>query len=242
MPDKPPAQVWELTIDGRTHRVETSGSLSHQVRWYVDDELVAEKKAMEDKIRLEAEERPEIGTLAVRFSGLGHGRRATVFLPDDESGIDAAAQALTGLGGIDLDPEPGSKAAAYEEKVRTHPRRYAVLATTVGVAKVVVPIVVALLLARVAFSVPLPDWNLPELPSPDLPELPWPDLPSPNLPDVSVPDWVRWLLDKSKYVVPVLVAIAIAQGEIKRRRKQDQLRAELRAKHSEQRSSDEAGS
>ena len=79
MPDKPADQTWELTVDGRTHRVEARGSMNHQVRWYVDDELVAEKKAMEDKLRVEAEERPELGALAVRFSWAGHGIRATVF-------------------------------------------------------------------------------------------------------------------------------------------------------------------
>ena len=84
----------------------------------------------------------------MRFSGLGHGLRATIF--------DEPEQALTGLGGIDLVPEPGSKAAAYEEKIRAHPRRYAAIQTALGVAKVVVPIIVALLLARLAFRLPLP--------------------------------------------------------------------------------------
>ena len=41
---------------------------------------------------------------------------------------------------------------------------------------------------------------------------------------------MKWLLDKAKYVVPVLIAIGLAQGEIKRRQKQDQLRAELQDK------------
>ncbi len=220
MPDEPADQTWELTLNGHTHRVVARGSMNHQVRWYVDDELVAEKKAMEDKLRMEAEDRPELGALAVRFSGLGHGIRATIF--------DEPEQALTGLGGIDLVPEPGSKAAAYEEKIRAHPQRYAAIQTVIGVAKVVVPIIVAILLARLAFRIPLPDWDLPHLPWPNLPDLPWPDLPSPNLPDINLPGWVRWLLDKAKYVVPVLIAIGLAQGEIKRRQKQDQLREELK--------------
>ncbi len=222
MPEKPFDQTWELTLDGHAHLVETRGSMNHQVRWYVDGELVAEKKAMEDKLRLQAEDRPELGELAVRFSGLGHGIRATLF---DEPG-----QALTGLGGIDLVPEPGSKAAAYEEKIRAHPRRYAAIQAAVGVARVVVPIIVAIMLARLAFRIPLPDWDLPDLPWPNLPDLPWPDLPSPHLPDVDLPGWVTWLLDKAKYVVPVLIAIGLAQGEVKRRQKQDRLRAELRGK------------
>lgn len=212
--DRQPDQTWELTVDGRAHRVEARGSVNHEVHWWVDDELVAQKKAMDDKLRLAAEGRPELGALAVRFSWRGHGIRATVF--------DEPDQALIGLGGIDLVPEPGSKAAAYEDKIRAHPQRYTATQTALGVGKVVVPIIIAVLLARLAFRIPLPDWDLPHLPWPNLP-----DLPSPNLPDLSVPDWLTWLLEKAKYVVPVLIAIALAQGEIKRRRKQDALRAEL---------------
>ncbi len=57
MPDKPPDQTWELTLNGHAHLVEARGSMNHLVRWYVDGELVAEKKAMEDKLRLQAEDR-----------------------------------------------------------------------------------------------------------------------------------------------------------------------------------------
>lgn len=230
MSDKPADQIWELTVDGRAHRVEARGSMRHEVRWYVDGALVAEKKEMEDKLRLEPEDRPELGVLGVRFSGMGHGIRATVWLPDKDSSIEPRAQALTGLGGIDLDPEPGSKAAAYEARIRAHPRRYAAIQTALGVAKVLVPIVIGLLLARLALRIDLPGINLPDIPGPNLPDIPWPDLPSPNLPEISVPDWLWWILDKAKYVVPVLIAVGLAQAEIKRRRRQDELRDELRAK------------
>lgn len=213
-PEKPADQVWELVIDGRAHLVEARGSVSHRVRWYVDGELVAEKKATEDKLRLSSGDGSGIGDrggLEVRFSGLGHGVRATV-------------------DGIDLDPEPGSKAAAYEEKVRAHPRRYAAIQTLGGVAKVVLPILVALLIARLAVRVRLPDWDLPDIPWPDVP---WPDLPSipwPDLPDITVPDWLVWVLDKTEYVVPVVIAVVLARAEIRRRRRQDRLREELRAR------------
>jgi hypothetical protein len=43
---------------------------------------------------------------------------------------------------------------------------------------------------------------------------------------VSLPGWLRWVLEHSKYVVPILVAFGLAQAEVKRRRKQDELRAE----------------
>jgi hypothetical protein len=224
-------QVWTLAHDGRTHRVEASGSSAHLVRWLVDGALTAEKKSWDEKVSLDG---AELGTVVVRFSTLGRPRRATWFGPDED------AQALAGLGGVDLVPTEGSAAAAYEEKVRLHPGRYAAIATAGGVAKVVVPLLLGLLAVRFAVNIPWPDLplpnlpDLPEIPWPDLPEVPWPDLP--DLPDLRLPEWVRWLLDKVKYVWPVVIAYVLARAEINRRRKQDELRA---AQAEEQRDSDD---
>ena len=190
-------QVWTLEQEGRHHRVEASGSASHQVRWLVDGELVADKKAWEEKLTVEGK---ELGRVVVRFSVFGKARRATLHGPDEE------AQSLAGLGGVDLVPEPGSAAAAYEDGLRLHPTRYAALATAGGVAKVVVPLLFGLLAIRFAIAIR------------------WPDIPFPDLPDVGVPDRVRWLLDKVKYVWPIVLAYVIARAEIRRRRKQDELR------------------
>ena len=198
---EPKVQTWTLTIDGVAHRVEASGSVRHHVRWYADDALVAEKRTAEERLQLTSDDH---GTLGVWYGALGGPRRAS-------------------LAGVDLVPEPGSPAAEFEERVRAHPSRYAAIQTVGGVAKVVVPIIVTLLLARLAFSFDWPDWNLPDLPSPDLPSPNLPDIP---FPDVTLPDWLRWILEHAKYVVPILVAFGLAQAEVKRRRKQDQLRAE----------------
>lgn len=203
-------QIWTSTVDGRAHRVEADDGFTRRVRWYVDDALAAEKRSMDEKIRLEA----PAGRLTVRFTALGAPRRATLVTED-------------GLreDGVDLVPEPDSKAARHEEAVRAHPERYALIQATGGVAKVVVPIVVAALLARFAFSLPLPSIPLPDLPSlpiPDLPSLPLPDLP--DLPDWSMPGWVERVLDVARYVWPVLLAYLLARAEIKRRRRQDRQR------------------
>jgi hypothetical protein len=192
-------QVWTLTIDGVAHRVEASGGLRHYVQWYADGERVAAKGGMEGKLRLTGDDR---GTLEVRYGGFGQPRRAT-------------------LGGLDLEPEPGSPAAQFEDRVRAHPRRYAAIQTAGGVARVVVPILLTLLTVRFALSFDWPDWNLPDPPSPNLP-----GIPLPNLPDFTVPGWLRWILEHAKYVIPILIAYSLAQAEIKRRRKQDELRAE----------------
>ena len=60
----------------------------------------------------------------------------------------------------------------------------------------------------------LPDLRLPDI---DLPDLPLPSIPFPDLPDITLPGWVGSIADVAKYVVPVLIALAVTQVEIKRR-------------------------
>lgn len=229
MPDATASQRWELTLDGHRHRVEAVGRLSRRLAWYVDDELVAEAKSSSEKVRLTPEARPELGVVAVRFSELGKPRRATVFEPDPSGTTDPSAMALTGLGGLDLEPEPGSPAARHEDRVRADPRRYALLAAGVGVARVLLPLLLAALVARLALTIPFPDIDLPDISWPDvnLPSIPWPDIDLPSIPwpDWSLPGWLVWVLDNLHFVWPVIVAVVLARGEISRRRKQDELRA-----------------
>jgi hypothetical protein len=214
---------WHLTVDGHTHRVEVEGSWSRTIRWYVDDELVATKKSSEDKVSLasDAESGQAVG---LRFTALGRARRVTLFEGDDK--VPAKAQAAIGTGGVDLDPEPGSPAALREQRIRDHPWRHATVATLGGVAKVVVPILLGLLVVRFAVNLPWPSWNIP-WPDIDLPRIPWPEIPWPDvdLPDWEAPAWVRWIADKAKYVWPVVLAFALARAEVNRRRKQDELKA-----------------
>lgn len=219
------AQVWELTHEGRHHRVVAHGSVTHRVRWWVDDALVATRSTMDDTVRVSPEDGSGVTSkLVVRFSGLGSPRTATLH----EAGADL--RSLTGLGGVDLVPAPGSRAAAHEDRVLQHPTRYALVATLGGVAKVVVPIVLSLLVVRFAVSLPWPSIPWPDLPSvpwPDLPAIPWPDLPDvplPDVPTVAVPGWVEWVLGHAKYVWPVVLAFVLARAEVRRRREQAERR------------------
>ena len=85
---------------------------------------------------------------------------------------------------------------------------------------VLLPLLALWLLAQISWpAIPWPDWDLPSIPWPDwdLPSIPWPDWDLPEL-----PAWMRELLDKAKYVVPVLVAFALARAEVRRRRTQDE--------------------
>ncbi|WP_154402661.1 hypothetical protein [Nocardioides speluncae] len=241
-------QRWDLDVAGHHHRVEVvDHALSRSISWYVDDELVAQKKSGDENVELEPEdeldevdaveavEAPDPrGALGLKFTTLGRPRRVTWHEPDDDLG--ASARAALGTGGIDLVPEPGSKAAIYEQKMRDHPRRYAVQRVAVAVVGVVLPILLGLLAVRFAVSIPWPDINLPSIPVPDLPNIPWPEIPwpdinlpsipFPDLPDWQLPAWLSWLLDHLKYIWPIGLALLLALGEIDRRKKQDKLRAD----------------
>lgn len=236
MSEKPVVQVWEDVVDGRTHRVEVRGSMSREVRWTVDGEEAATRRSTDERLRLES---PEHGQVHVRFSTLGAPRRATLFPPSEDSGATAAA--VAGVGGTDLAPEPDSRADRFDRRVLAHPRRYAALQTAAAIAKVVLPLVLAGLLARIAFAIPWPDVDLPSIPRPDLPSLPWPDLPSLPAPDLDLPGWVRAVVDALPYVVPVLVALFVARSEIRRRRAQEARRAAGRGEGERTRNDDGDG-
>lgn len=208
-------QNFELTHAGRTHRVDvTDAGLSREYVWTCDGDELSRRKSMDDRLKLKAVKgSPDtLGEIHVR-AGLTGVKRATLVA----HGIE-----------VDLVPEAGSAAARREERLRQHPRRHLVLHTTAALAKVLIPLLgIGLVLSW------LPDWDLPRLPLPDidLPNIPWPsiDLPSIPWPDWELPSWVRAILDKAKYVWPVLLAIGLAHHEVKRRREQDARRTELAA-------------
>lgn len=230
-------QVYELTVGGHHHRVETSAGegWSNRATWWVDGEEIATKKSSsEDNLYLSAAKDHDLadtaGALRVRFTVMSKPVRATWFEGSREK---ASAASYIGTGGIDLVPEPGSPAAQREEKMRANPRRYAARHVAGGVGTVVVPIVATAVIVWLLARVSLPDWDLglPTIPWPDLPSIPWPEIPWPSvsLPSWDAPGWLRWLLDKVKYVWPVLLGLWLARREMTRRREQDALRARMGA-------------
>ncbi|WP_185994317.1 hypothetical protein [Nocardioides campestrisoli] len=218
---------WLLTHDGRAHVVElTEAGFQRAITWTVDDEEVASEKTSDDTVTLDGGDHGAVKLKLPTF--VGPARRVTWW--GGEPGKPALAAATLGIGGLDFDPEPGSKAAEREAWIREHPTQYAVRRTAAAVAGVVVPIVLIWLLGRFALpNIPWPDIPWPKIPWPDWsipwPTIPWPDwsIPWPewSLPDWSLPAWLQSLLDLLKYVWPVLLAAALAQREIKRRRDQD---------------------
>ena len=204
-------QLWEVTDGGERHRVEVTGEVVRTLRWWVEDELVVEKRSMEDKL---AVTRQGGQTLRVRYSSLGAPRRASLYADH--------ATALVRAGGVDLVPEEGSRAALWERRVIEHPRRHTLLATVGAAAGVVVPILLLAVLLPLLGRIPWPDVDLPlpdlpSIPRPDLPSIPWPDI---TLPGWLLPGWVRWVLDRAPYVVPIVIAFVVARSEVRRRRQQ----------------------
>jgi hypothetical protein len=106
-----------------------------------------------------------------------------------------------------------------------HPRLYAyrhvagavggVLLAIVGVTVFVKSVAGEMLRAVLGW---LPDLRLPEI---DVPDLPIPSIPFPDLPDITMPGWVGSVIDVIKYVVPVVIALAVTRAEIKRRAARD---------------------
>lgn len=212
-----------LTWEGAEHAVQIDDAgLGRTITWTIGGEEIATKKTSDDKVVLDGHEH---GAIAVRLpTFVGPARRVTWW--DGDTEVGAAAAALTGIGGVDLDPEPGSKAAVREEWIRAHPKRYAAQRTAVAVAGVAVPLLAIWLLAQIPIpEIDWPDWDI-NIPWPDIPwpEIPWPSisLPKFSLFDFTVPEWVKTVADIGKYVWPVLLAAVLAQREVARRRRQDE--------------------
>jgi hypothetical protein len=223
------AQRWDLTLRAHRHRVDVQGLVVRSIRWYVDDNLVATRRTVRDTVLLEAE--PGIGdAIELQFGVLGQARRVTLFEGDETE--PARERAAAGTGGIDLDPEPGSAAERREQRIREHPWRHAVIATAVGAAKVVIPLLLGLVVVGLAVRLPWPDWAIPwpDLPAIPWPAIPWPEIPWPDvhLPTWHVPEWVRLVGRVIRHGWPVLLALVLAKIEIERRREQDALKAQMR--------------
>ena len=234
MSDAATLERWHLAHQGLSLTIEIADAgLRRRVTWRVDGTEVASLVTSESRV-VEADPYGAVGLRLPSFRGPA--RRVTFHPPTGdgadplELGLGAAAAAHAGVGGIDFDPEPGSAAALREAWIRAHPRRYAVRRGLAAAARMVAPILLLWLVGRFVLpTVPWPDWSIawPQIPWPRIPwpEIPWPDwsLPWPDIawPSWRLPRWVHVLVDAAKYVAPVLVALALARGEVARRRDQD---------------------
>ena len=200
-------------MDGRTHWVEARREGIHwQVAWYVDTDLVGLTTSADARIRVTPDDGVDLGSIGVRFSR-GVPRRATYYGPGDAGEVGS----MTGIGGTDLVPEPGSAAADHEDRVGAHPLRHALLTVLGAITKVLVPLLFLLLVPRLLGGVPWPEWDLPSIPTPDV-----------RWPEIDLPDGVWAVLDRSKYVAPIVIAVVLAGTDLRRRRRQGARRRDRR--------------
>lgn len=116
---------------------------------------------------------------------------------------------------IELEPEPGTRAARRAGFARRHPELYAARHVLQGAAQVAAAIIGFTFLLRLIPAIPWPSVDLPDLPSIDLPDIPLPNIQI----DIAMPGWVEAVLDSKPYWVPILVGFVLAMRELDRRKK-----------------------
>ena len=208
------ADRWSLNWDGCLHEVEIREvGLHRQIVWRVDGEAVAESKSYDERAILVTDGH---GSLGLHFRTFAGTRRVTWF---EHTNVPAALAAnKTLVGGVDFEPEPGSKAARRRDWMHRHPRLYAGRQIILAAVAIAVGVLVTWLLGHLWPLIPwdwVPQIELPRIPWPDIP---WPSIPWPDLPDINLPDWLGAVLDAAKFVAPVVLAGWLAVRESRRRR------------------------
>ncbi|MBC2933266.1 hypothetical protein [Nocardioides sp. zg-1228] len=225
---------WHLVEGGHEHVVTVEQhAFTREVAWTRDGTEVGRTKTSDDTIVLAPTGAD--GAVRLRCAIVGPTRRVTLH--------DGEAEAHTGLGGTDLEPAAGSRAARRAEWIGAHPHLHTARQTAIAAAGVGVPVLLVWLLSLVpwpSLDIPWPDISLPSIPWPDLPSIPWPDITLPSIPwpDIdlpSLPSLPAWTEPVRQVLVPVLIAFFLARGEVKRRRRaEEKARAEAREKAAEE--------
>lgn len=204
-------QHYDLEVSGHAYRLSIDASgWRHQFRVHRDREPALEKTSNDQRLslRLETGER-----IDVRLNALGRVRRATLVSDDAE---------------LDMDAEPGSRAARRQAAQREYPVRYASLHVLEGVGAVLLTVLgigaIIQYLLRPLLGL-LPSVDLPSLPMPDLPDIPWPDIPWPDLLSFELPGWVQALLDSKPYWLPIVIGVGAMIYEIRRQKRHRGARA-----------------
>ena len=171
-----------------------------RVRLLVDGETVVERKANGKQTVL-----------------AGDGFEVRAVMPFWGGSVVSAELVPAGGGAaLELEPEAGTRAARRAAFARRHPRLYASRHVASGAFQVALAIIGFTLAFKLLPAIPLPSIDLPELPRIDLPDIPWPSL---NLPSITVPEWVRDVLESKKYWFPIVVGVALAVREVRKRKR-----------------------
>lgn len=213
-------QGLELTRSGYTHRLEVAEKgISREYVWTVDGVEVARRTTKDDRVKIT----PQRDS---RATPAHPGARGRIEVRAGLLGVTRATRIVDAVE-IDMVPDPGTKAARREERIRARPRTHIVLHTTAALAKVLIPVLLASLALSWTPDIDLPTVPTPSVDLPDLPSIPWPDWDLPDIPWPNLPEWLKTIVEVvSKFVVPVALACLIAMREVRRRREQDARRAE----------------
>ncbi len=201
------------------HTVEVEfGWFTHTISWTIDAEEVARVATSDDRKILVADGR----ALALRVQKARIGdtlRRVEVFAGE----TDAAAQlrATSGLGGTDLEPEPGSRAARRAQRMVAHPLRYTVERGLAAAGSIAASLLAIWMVAQLLGALPWPEVSLPKLPAVHLPTLiDLPDIDLPTIVDLpTTPAWVERVASLIGMAVPIVGALVGARLEIARRQR-----------------------
>ncbi len=198
----PTPERWYLDADGHQHVVEVEpAGLGRRVTWSVDGTPIAERCGVAGRVTLSpAAGSGTAGSVRLRFGSFVPARRVSWHPRNDPS-------AAVGLGGRDFLAEAGSRAARRDAFIAAHPRAYTGYRIALAIATLAVALAVG----------PVVSWFVNNVPWQQLPAIPWPDV---QLPQWSLPDWLGGVIDVLKFVVPVLIAFALARLELRRRRQQ----------------------
>jgi hypothetical protein len=194
----PPA-TFSTRHDGRRVELVTDSLWeADRVRLLVDGEEVAETKANGPRTVLTAS---GFEVRAVMPWWGGSVKRAELVPEDGEP--------------VRLEPEPGTRAARAAAFERKHPRLFAARHVVKGAAQVAIALVGISLLIDLLPSIPLPDVDLPRI---ELPDIPWPAI---ELPSIEVPEWVKTVMRTKPYWLPIVIGIALAVAELRRRKRRN---------------------
>lgn len=142
----------------------------------------------------------------------GEGLVVRAVMPWHGASIKRADLVLGGGEPLPLQPAPGTAAARRAQLERERPGLYAARHVAKGVGQALLAVIGVAFLISFLPELPLPSIDLPEIPRPsiDLPDLP--------VPSIEVPGWVKDVLRTKQYWLPVLIGVALALREWRKRR------------------------
>jgi hypothetical protein len=177
-------------------------------------ELVAESSWKQDRVLLlvDGEQVGEAKANGAKTVVTGDGVVVRAVLPWHGASIRRAELVPDDGQPLQLEPAPGTRAARRAQLERERPGLYAARHVAKGAGEVLLAVIGIAFVVRFLPSFPLPSIELPEIPLPAI------DLPGVPVPDIDVPGWIKVVLGTKQYWLPILIGLAVALREWRKRR------------------------